>query len=71
MYRLNADLNPLHIDPQFAAMAGFKKPILHGLATLGIAIKHVSELYCNEDPGNVRRFKARFARPVYPGQTVR
>ena len=37
IYRLSGDWNPLHSDPEAGRRAGFDRPILHGLASYGIA----------------------------------
>jgi multifunctional beta-oxidation protein len=65
LYRLSGDYNPLHIDPAFAKMGGFKAPILHGLCFFGIAGKAVYQKY-----GPFRNIKVRFAGTVIPGQTL-
>ena len=65
LYRLMGDRNPLHIDPVFSQVGGFKVPILHGLATFGITGKHVYEAY-----GPLKNLKVRFAGVVLPGQTI-
>jgi acyl dehydratase len=71
IYRLNGDYNPVHIDPEVAAKAGFAKPILHGLCTFGIACFGLVQHLCAGDPGRLAEIFVRFSRPVYPGDTIR
>jgi acyl dehydratase len=71
LYRLNGDVNPLHADPQVAAQAGFKQPILHGLATMGVATRALVRGVCGNDPKRLGSMFVRFSSPVYPGETIR
>ncbi|MFT3820854.1 MAG: MaoC/PaaZ C-terminal domain-containing protein [Rubrivivax sp.] len=71
IYRLSGDINPLHADPAFAAKAGFPRPILHGLATYGVACRGIVKAFCGDDPARLKRFRARLTSPVFPGETLR
>ena len=71
IYRLCGDRNPLHADPDFAADAGFPRPILHGLCTYGHACRAVVEKACDFDPTRLIAFEGRFSAPVFPGETIR
>ncbi|HSR14202.1 MAG TPA: MaoC family dehydratase, partial [Gemmatimonadales bacterium] len=70
VYRLSGDKNPLHADPAFAAMAGFDRPILHGLCTYGIVCRSVVDTLLSGDVGRVARYTTRFSGVVFPGDTV-
>jgi acyl dehydratase len=71
IYRLSGDYNPVHIDPEVAAKAGFAKPILHGLCTFGISCFGLVQHLCAGDPARLAEIFVRFSRPVYPGDTIR
>ncbi len=71
LYRLCADLNPLHADPDVAQAAGFERPILHGLASFGVAAHAILRSCCDYDPGRLASIGLRFSSPVYPGETLR
>lgn len=71
IYRLSGDINPMHSDPEFARAAGFPRPILHGLATFGVAGHAVLKSVCGYDPARLKAFAGRFSAPVYPGETIR
>ncbi|MEW2632503.1 MaoC/PaaZ C-terminal domain-containing protein [Streptomyces sp. NPDC048389] len=71
LYRLSGDWNPLHADPQFAKLAGFDRPILHGLCTYGMTLKAVVDTLLGGDVTRVRSYAARFAGVVFPGETLR
>lgn len=70
LYRLCADRNPLHADPDIARAAGFERPILHGLCTFGMAGYALLHDWCGGDPAMLASMRARFASPVYPGETL-
>jgi acyl dehydratase len=70
LYRLSGDMNPLHSDPDMAKMAGFPKPILHGLCTYGITGRALLNGLCGGDPARFRSMEGRFSKPVFPGETL-
>ena len=70
IYRLSGDRNPLHIDPEFAKMGGFDKPIIHGLCTFGFVGRAVLQAVCDGDPAKLKSFEVRFSGVAFPGETI-
>lgn len=70
IYRLCGDLNPLHVDTDMAEIAGFERPILHGLCSYGFTARVIYEKYCNGNPKALAKYGARFTSHVFPGETL-
>ena len=70
IYRLAGDRNPLHVDPDMAAVAGFDKPILHGLCFYGISAKQIIQQFAGGDHTQLKNIRARFTAHVFPGETL-
>lgn len=70
LYRLSGDRNPLHSDPSFAALAGFERPILHGLCTYGFTGRLLLHAVAGSDPARLRSMEGRFSSPVFPGEEL-
>ncbi|MBI4965571.1 MAG: SDR family NAD(P)-dependent oxidoreductase [Desulfomonile tiedjei] len=71
LYRLSGDIFALHVDPEFARLSGFEKPIMHGLCTHGYACRAVIKHLFPGEPERMKRFRNRFSRTIYPGVPIK
>ena len=71
IYRLSGDVFSLHVDPEFAKMSGFEKPIMHGLCTHGFACRALVDTLIPGEPEKARRMACRFSKTLYPGVPVK
>lgn len=58
----SGDFNPIHWSPRVAAAAGLPDVIAHGMLTMAVAGRVVTDWI--GDPGAIREFGVRFTRPV-------
>ena len=70
IYRLSGDRNPLHIDPEFAKMAGFEAPFNHGLCTFGFVGRAVLAGVFEGDIDAFGTLEGRFADQVWPEDRI-
>lgn len=65
------DLNPVHIDPEWASRAqvfGGSKTVAHGMATMSLMTAVVTRAWGATTP--IIRMKSKFTKPVWVDQTV-
>lgn len=70
LYRLTGDINPIHSHPEVAKVAGFDRPILHGLCTYGIGARMALKHLAGDNPARFKAFDAKFSKVVMPGDTL-
>ncbi|HSO66719.1 MAG TPA: SDR family NAD(P)-dependent oxidoreductase [Desulfatirhabdiaceae bacterium] len=71
IYRLSGDIFDLHVNPEFARMSGFEKPIMHGLCTHGYACRALIQSLIPGQPEKARRMDCRFSKTLYPGTPIK
>ena len=64
LYRIDNDTNILHIDPEFAKLGGFNKPIVMGMCTAGYACRAIIKSICPGRPEAIRDLKIRFTNTL-------
>lgn len=63
--KLSGDTNPLHFDTRTIEELRLRGPIVPGMLILGLIQPIIEQLF----PGRIRKMKARFAAPIYVGQS--
>jgi acyl dehydratase len=64
----SGDFNPIHIDPRVGRSVGLGGAILQGMCTYAWLSDACVAYF--DDPVRVRKLRARFAKPVKPGDTI-
>lgn len=63
----SGDFNPMHTDEVSAQAAGFPSVFGHGMFSAGFLAKALTDYV---GLGNLRRYKVRFAKQTWPGDTL-
>jgi hypothetical protein len=67
---LTGDFNPIHWLSPYARAAGFRGPILHGVATMARAMEGLLRVRYGGDVTRIAVFDVRFTRPLPLGTSV-
>src|SRR5258708_37923178 len=64
----SGDLNPIHVNEEFARMVGLPGTIAHGMLDMGILAEAVARWAGGYD--RVAAISCRFSKPLLPGDTI-
>lgn len=64
----SGDVNPIHVNEEFARMVGLPGTIAHGMLDMGILTEAVSRWAGGSD--RVASIRCRFSKPLLPGDTI-
>jgi acyl dehydratase len=69
---LTMNVQPLHIDHEFAAKTEFGKPLVNSIFTLGLMVgMSVNDTTLGTTIGNLGMTEVKFPKPVFAGDTLR
>ncbi len=63
----SGDMNPMHTDETAAQRAGMPSVFGHGMLSMGILGRALTDW---AGVGNLKRYRARFTRQTWPGETL-
>lgn len=66
----SGDMNPIHVDNDFATSVGLPGIINHGLCTMAMTSQAVIKTVADGDPARLKRLAVRFSKNVFPGNDV-
>ncbi|MFX0124978.1 MAG: MaoC/PaaZ C-terminal domain-containing protein [Candidatus Hodarchaeota archaeon] len=66
----NTSVVPIHTSKQFARMVGLPNIILHGTATLALAVKTITNKELDRDPFRIKEIACKFTGMVLPNTDV-
>src|SRR5947209_665157 len=64
----SGDVNPIHVNEEFARMVGLPGTIAHGMLNMGILTEAVARWAGGSD--RVASIRCRFSKPLLPGDTI-
>jgi acyl dehydratase len=67
---LTGDWSAHHFDVEAARRSGFERVFLHGLCTMALCARGISELVADGDPARIGRVAVRFASPMFLGEQL-